>query len=157
MVALQSGIKFVTGHILAGSTLIVGALLVMMACYLFGIATSSDGIDNPVAVVPEFLMLMFLTGCVAVAVSTGCFLASTLLTAIRSKRPFKPWLPVVLSPIFGFPIAYSLFGRSDSQTFALVVAFALSACFALYWTVLVSSGALVDFLAGRKAAHENEE
>ena len=147
----QSAMKFITGHVLAGTTLIGGALVFMAVCYVAGIATSIEGIDSPAAAVPEFLLLMLLAGGVAIAVSTGCFLVSVLLTLVRWKWRFWSWLPLLLAPAFGFPIAYGFFGQAEDGTFALVVASTLSVCFALYWAVLMGSAAVVDFFKGTKA------
>jgi Na+/H+ antiporter NhaB len=146
MVTLHTTLKFIVGHVLAGAVVILGTLLVALICYLIGLATAPHGIDTPVAVIPEFLMLMFMAGGFAVIASTASFLISTLLTWLRTKRRFPVWLPVVVVPLFTFIVVLLGFGETRGWDFVAVVTGSAFIYFGIYWTLLASSGAVLDFL-----------
>ena len=83
MVTFHTVLKFMVGHVLAGAVIILGTLFVTFMSYVTGLATAPHGVDTPVAVIPEFLSLMFMAGAFAVLASTGLFLISTLLQWLR--------------------------------------------------------------------------
>ena len=145
MSKFHTTLKFVLGHVLAGMAVMVGTVLFAAACYLILLATAPEGIENPVAGIPEFLMLMFMAGVFAVAVSTGLFLISVFLTVLRSKRSFPVWLPVLIVTLVAFAAAcLALAGTGDwaSIVFLTVASFVY---FGTYWTILTSSAAVLDF------------
>ena len=146
MVTLHSGLKFVVGHVLAGAVVILGTLLVTFVCYLLGLATAPAGIDNPIAMIPEFLALMFMAGVFAVVLSTASFGVSVLLTWLRTKRHFPVWLPVIAVPLVTFLVVLLLYGRTRDMSFVAVVTGLVLVYFGIYWTLLTSSGAVIDFL-----------
>ena len=43
MVTFHTVLKFFIGHVLAGAVIILGTLLVTFVCYVFGLATASQG------------------------------------------------------------------------------------------------------------------
>ena len=126
--------------------MILGTLLVTFVCYLLGLATAAGGIDNPMAVVPEFLALMFLAGVFALVLSTASFVASVLLTWLRARRYFPAWLPVFAVPLVTFLVVVLLYGRTRDMSFVAVVTGLAFVYFGIYWTLLTSSGAVIDFL-----------
>lgn len=134
------------GHVLAGAGVILGTLAVTFVFYVTGLATAPHGIDTPVAVVPEFLMLMFMAGVVAVTASVGSFLISVILTWLRSLRRFPVWLPVVLIPLLTFVVVLLIYARSKDMVFMTTVTGAVLVYFGIYWTLLTMSGAALDFL-----------
>jgi hypothetical protein len=134
------------GHILAGAVIISGTLLFTLVCYFFGLATSSYGIDTPAAVIPEFLALMFMASVFAVAVSTGAFILSTLFQWLRSKWHFPVWLPLIIVPPLTFLVTLLVFGRARGLEFAALVTGMSFLFFSIYWTLFVSSGAVLDFI-----------
>jgi hypothetical protein len=146
MVTLHTGLKFVVGDVLAGAVVILGTLLVTGVCYLFGLATAPRGIDTPVAVIPEFLALMFTAGVFAVFLSTASFVVSVLLTWLRTKRHFPAWLPVIALPLVTFLVVLLLYGRTRDMSFVAVVTGLAFLYFGIYWTLFTSSGAVIDFL-----------
>jgi hypothetical protein len=145
MVTFHTALKFTIGHVLAGGVAILGTLLVTLVCYIIGLATASHGIDTPMAVIPEFLMLMFMAGVFAVIASTASFLISILLTWLRTKRHFPAWLPIVVIPMFTFIVVLLTFGQTRGLDFVAVVTGAAFVYFGIYWTLLASSGAVLDF------------
>ena len=145
MVTLHTVLKFVVGHVLAGAVVIFGTLLVTFVCYVIGLATAPHGIDTPVAVIPEFLTLMFMAGVFAVIVSSASFLISTLLNWLRTKRSFPAWLPVLAIPLFTFAVVVFAFGQTRGLSFVAVVTGTAFVYFGIYWTLLTSSGAVLDF------------
>ena len=149
MTTVHTVVKFLVGHVLAGATVIVGTLLVALVCYVVGLATAPHGIDTPMAVIPEFLTLMFLAGAFAVSASTGSFLISLLLTWLRTKRHFPVWLPVMLVPVLTFIVVLVVCGRSKGMSFMAVVTGAAFVYFGIYWGLLTSSAAVLDFLRRR--------
>ncbi|MBA4147555.1 MAG: hypothetical protein H0X66_05530 [Verrucomicrobia bacterium] len=153
MVTFHIILKFIVGHVLAGAVVILGTLLVTLVCYIVGLATAPQGIDTPAAVIPEFLMLMFVTGVFAVAASTGSFVISTLLTWLRTKRPFPVWLPVVVIPLLTFVVVLLAFGQTRGMDFVALVTGLAFVYFAIYWTLLTSSSAVLGF-ARRKLSRE---
>jgi hypothetical protein len=144
MVAFHTSLKFVVGHVLAGAVVIFGTLLVTLVCYIIGLATAPDGIDTPVAVIPEFLGLMFMAGFFAVMISTVSFVISVLLTWLRSKWPFPVWFPILAIPILTFVIVLLVSRPTDLSLVALVTGAAFI-YFSIYWTLLTSSGAALDY------------
>jgi hypothetical protein len=145
MVTLHTALKFVVGHVLAGAVVILGTLFVTFVCYVFGLATAPHGIDTPVAVIPEFLTLMFMVGVFAVILSTASFVVSVLLTWLRAKRRFPVWLPVAAIPLLTFIVVLLLYGRTRDMSFVAVVTGTAFVYFGIYWTLLTSSGAVLDF------------
>ena len=139
--------KFVAGHTLAGAVVILGTLMVTLVFYVIGLASSPQGIETPVAVLPEFLALMFTVGVFAVLVSTASFLLSVLLTWLRTKRNFPAWLPVVTIPVLAFVVVLLVFGRTIDKGFVAAVSGAAFVYFGTYWTILTSSGAVLDFFS----------
>ncbi len=146
MVTFHTALKFVVGHVLAGAVVILGTLLVALACYVIGLATAPHGIDTPAAVIPEFLTLMFMVGVFALVASTASFLISVLLTWLRTKRHFPAWLPVVTIPLLTFVVVLVIFGRTRDMSFVAVVTGMAFVYFGIYWVLLTSSGAVLDFL-----------
>ncbi|MDB6021605.1 MAG: hypothetical protein JWQ04_1462 [Pedosphaera sp.] len=146
MVTFHTVLKFLVGHILAGAVIILGTLLFTFVCYVAGLATAPHGIDTPVAVIPEFLMLMFMAGLVAVIASTGSFLISTLLTWLRTKRHFPAWLPIAVVPLVAFLIIFLIFGRTKDLAFIAAGAGGVFVYFGIYWTLLTTSAAVLDFI-----------
>jgi hypothetical protein len=153
MITLHTTLKFIVGHVLAGAVVILGTLLVALVCYIIGLAAAPHGIDTPVAVIPEFLMLMFMAGVFAVIASTASFLISVLLTWLRTKRRFPVWLPVVVVPLFTFIVVLLGFGETRGLDFVAVVTGSAFIYFGIYWTLLTLSNALLDF-ARRKLSRE---
>jgi hypothetical protein len=88
---------------------------------------------------------MFMAGVFAVIVSTASFLTSVLLTWIRTKRRFPAWLPVFVIPLLAFIVVLLAFGRTRDRGFVGVVTGAAFVYFGVYWTLLTSSGAVLDF------------
>lgn len=146
MVTLHSALKFVAGHVLAGAVIILGTLFVTFACYVIGLATAPHGIDTPVAVIPEFLTLMFMAGIFAVIASTASFLISALLVWLRTKRHFPAWLPLVVIPSATFILTLLIFGPTRGLDFVGLMTALAFVYFGTYWTLLTSSGAVLDFL-----------
>jgi hypothetical protein len=146
MVTFHTVVKFLVGHILAGAVVILGTLFVTFVCYIIGLATASGGIDTPMAEIPLFLMLMFMAGVVAVSASTGSFLISVLLTWLRSKRRFPAWLPVIAIPLLAFVVVFLIHGQTKDMAFVAIVTGAVFVYFGIYWTLLTSSSAVLDFL-----------
>lgn len=126
--------------------MILGTLLVTFVCYVVGVATAAGGIDNPIAVIPEFFALMFLAGVFAVVFSTAAFVVSVLLTWLRAKRFFPAWLPVFAVPLVTFLVVVLLYGRTREMSFVAVVTGLAFVYFGIYWTLLTSSGAVIDLL-----------
>jgi len=153
MVTSHTILKFIVGHVLAGAVVILGTLLVALVCYIVGLATASQGIDTPVAVIPEFLMLMSMAGVFAVIVSTASFVISTLLTWLHTKRQFPAWLPVIVIPLLTFVVALLAFGQTRGMVFVALVTGLAFVYFGIYWTLLTSSSAVLDF-ARRKLSRE---
>jgi hypothetical protein len=145
MVTFHTALKFVVGHVLAGAVVILGTLLVALVCYVIGLATAPHGIDTPVAVIPEFLSLMLMAGVFAVIASTASFLISVLLSWLRAKLRFPAWLPVVGVPLLTFVVVLPAFGRTRDMSFVAVVTGTAFVYFGVYWTLLTSSGAVLDF------------
>lgn len=149
-------LKFIVGHVLAGAVIILGTLFVTLVCYVVGLATAPQGIDNPVAVIPEFLALMFLAGVFAVAASTCSFLISAFLQWLRSKQYFPVWLPLFVVPLLTSLVAFLAFGRTGDRAFGWIETGMTFVYFGIYWTLLTSSAAVLDFLrrklSGQKAA-----
>jgi len=139
-------LKFVVGHVLAGAVLILGTLFFALVCYMVGLATTSQGIDSPVAVIPEFLSLMFMAGAFAVVVSTGSFLISSLLQWLRSKRHFPVWLPFFFVPLLTFVVVFLAFGQTRDMTFVALVTGMAFVYFGIYWALLTSSATVLDFI-----------
>lgn len=146
MVTLHTALKFVVGHFLAGAIVILGTLLVTCMCYLIGLANAPHGIDTPVAMIPEFLSLMFMAGVVAVAASTGSFLISSFLIWLRAKRQFPAWLPIFVIPTVAFVTVFLIFGRTKDMIFVTVLTGAVFVYFGVYWTLLTSSSAVLDYV-----------
>jgi hypothetical protein len=146
MITFHTVLKFMVGHILAGAVVILGTLLVTFVCYIIGLATASEGIGTPVAEIPLFLMLMLMAGVVAVSASTGSFLISVLLTRLRSKRRFPAWLPVIAIPLLAFVVVFLIFGKTKDMAFVAIVTGAIFVYFGIYWTLLTTSSAVLDFL-----------
>ncbi|MGZ4974156.1 MAG: hypothetical protein ACXWDN_15450 [Limisphaerales bacterium] len=153
MATFHTALKFVVGHVLAGAVVIIGTLLVTLACYIVGIATATHGIDTPVAVIPEFLMLMFMAGVFAVIASTASFVISVLLTWLRAKRQFPAWLPVIVIPLLTFIVVLLAFGQTRGMDFVGLVTGLAFIYFGIYWALLTSSSAVLDF-ARRKFSRE---
>jgi len=145
MVTFHTVLKFIVGHVLAGAVVILGTLLVTFVCYVVGLATAPHGIDTPVAEIPLFFMLMFMACVVAVVASTGSFLISVLLTWLRSKRHFPAWLPVVAIPLLAFVVVFVIYGQTKDMVFLTVVTGGVFVYFGIYWTLLTSSSAVLDF------------
>jgi hypothetical protein len=141
--------KFVLGHVLAGAALIVGTLSVTFMCYIVGLTKSSDSFDTPAAEIPLFLYLMFMAGIFAVIASTSSFLISVLLTWVRMKRHFPAWLPVVIVPLLTFVVVVLIFGRTKDMAFVALVTGLAFLYFGIYWTLLLSSAAVLDFVRHR--------
>ena len=146
MVTFHTVLKFLVGHILAGAVVVLGTLLVTFVSYIIGLATAPDGIDTPMAEIPLFLMLMFMSGVVAVSASIGSFLISVLLTWLRSKRRFPAWLPVIAIPLLAFVVVFLIYGQTKDMIFVAIVTGAVFVYFGIYWTLLTSSSAVLDFL-----------
>jgi hypothetical protein len=153
MVSSHTVLKFIAGHVLAGAVVILGTLIVTLVGFVIGLATAPQGIDTPVAVIPEFLMLMFGAGFFAVLVSTASFLLSALLTWLRTKRNFPAWLPVIFVPVLTFVVVRLVFGQTKGMSFVATVTGTAFVYFGIYWTLLTSSGAVLDFL-GRKLSFQ---
>ena len=154
MVTFHTVLKFLVGHILAGAVVIVGTLFVTFLCYVIGLATAPEGIDTPVAEIPLFLMLMLMAGAFAVVASTASFLTSVLLTWLRTKRRFPAWLPVLAVPLLTFVVVLLAFGRTRGMDFVAVVTGSTFVYFGIYWTLLTSSGAVLDFLRRKLSRHQ---
>ena len=154
MMTFHTVLKFLVGHILAGAVVILGTLFVAFVCYVVGLATASEGIDIPVAEIPFFLMLMFMAGVFAVGASTASFLASVLLTWLRTKQHFPSWLPVLAVPLVAFVVVALAFGRTKGMDFVAVVTGSAFVYFGIYWTLLTSSGAVLDFLRRKLSRHK---
>ena len=154
MVTLHTTLKFVVGHVLAGAVVILGTLLVTLLCYIISLATAPHGIDTPMAVIPEFLALMFMAGVFAVIASTASFLISILLTWLRSKRRFPAWLPVVVIPLITFVAVYLIYGRTRDMGFVGVATGLAFLYFGIYWTLLMTSEAVLDFFRRKCSAHK---
>jgi hypothetical protein len=146
MATFHTILKFVAGHILAGAVIIFGTLFVAFVCYLAGLATAPQGIATPFAVIPEFLMLMFTVSVFAVIVSTSSFLVSALLQWLRSKRHFPVWLPLLLIPVLTFLLVLVMFARTRGMAFVALITGMTFMYFGVYWTLLTSSAAVLDFL-----------
>ncbi len=146
MVTFHTVLKFLVGHILAGAVVILGTLLATFVCYIIGLVTASGGVDTPMAEIPQFLLLMFMAGVVAVSASTGSFLISVLLTWLRSKRRFPAWLPVIAVPLLAFVVVFLIHGQTKDMAFLAIVTGAVFAYFGTYWTLLTSSSAVLDYL-----------
>jgi hypothetical protein len=146
MVKFHTTLKFIVGHVLAGAVVILGTLLVTFVCYIIGLATAPDGIDTPMAVIPEILMLMFMAGVFAVIASTASFLISVLLTWLRTKRHFPAWLPVVAIPLLSFLVVLPIFGQTRGLNFVAALTGAVFVYFGIYWTLLTSSSTVLNFL-----------
>ena len=157
MITFHTVLKFLVGHILAGAVVILGTLLVTFVCYIIGLATASGGIDTPVAEIPMFLMLMFMAGVVAVSASTGSFLISVLLTWLRSKRRFPAWLPVIGIPLLAFVAVFLIHGQTKDMVFVAIVTGAVFVYFGIYWTLLTSSSAVLDFLRRKFMREDSHE
>lgn len=145
MVTFHTALKFAVGHVLAGAVVILGTLLVTVVSYVIGLATAPHGIDTPVAVIPEFLMLVFTAGVFAIIISTASFLISVLLTWLRTKRYFPAWLPIVAIPLLTFVVVLLVFGRTKDMNFVETMTGTAFVYFGVYWALLTSSGAVLDF------------
>lgn len=145
MVTSHTILKFIVGHALAGAVVILGTLFVALVCYIVGLATAPQGIDTPVAVIPELLILMFMAGVSAVIVSTASFVISALLTWLRMKRQFPAWLPVIVIPLLTFVVVLLAFGQTRGMGFVALVTGLAFVYFGIYWTLLTSSGVVLDF------------
>ena len=154
MVTLHTALKFVVGHVLAGAVVILGTLFVALVCYVIGLATAPHGIDTPMAMIPEFLTLMFMAGVFALVVSTSSFLISVLLTWLRTKRHFPAWLPVIVVPVLTYIAVLLAFGRTMDMAFMAAVTGAAFVYFGIYWTLLTSSAAVLDFLRRRLSSQK---
>ena len=146
-------LKFIVGHVLAGAVVIFGTLLVALVCYIIGLARAAHGIDTPAAEIPFFLTLMCMAGLFALIASTGSFLVSTLLTWLRAKRHFPAWVPVVAIPLMTFGFVLPVFGRSKGLDFVAVVTGAVFIYFGIYWALLMSSAAFLDFFRRKFSRH----
>ena len=146
MVTFHTTLKFLVGHILAGAVVIFGTLFVTFVCYVLGLTTAVHGIEMPAAEIPFFLTLMFMAGVVAVTASTGSFLISVLLTWLSSKRHFPAWLPIIAIPLLAFVVVFLMFGQTKDMIFVAVVTGGVFIYFGIYWTLLTSSSAVLDFL-----------
>jgi hypothetical protein len=146
MVRFHTALKFIIGHVLAGATIILGTLFVTFVCYLLGLAKAHDSFDTPAAELPFFLSLMFMSGIFAVIASTVSFLISVFLTWLRTKRRFSVWLPIVVVPLLTFIVVLPVFGRTRGLDFVWVATGLAFLYFGIYWTLLTSSGAVLDFL-----------
>ena len=146
MVTTQSVLKFIIGHVLAGAVVISGTLLVAFVCYIIGLTTAAGGIDTPPAEFSLFLMIMFMTAVFAVMASTASFLVSVFLTWLRTKRPFPVWAPILLVPVLTLAIILPIFRKTQGIDFVLVVTGVAFVYFGIYWTILTSSAAVLDFL-----------
>ena len=154
MVTFHTILRFIVGHVLAGAVVILGTLLVTLVCYIVGLATARQGIDTPVAVIPEFLMVMFMAGVFAVIASTVSFLISALLTWFRTKRQFPAWLPVLVIPLLTFIVVLLAFGQTRGMDFVALVTGLAFVYFGIYWTLLMSSSAVLDFARGKLSSRE---
>jgi hypothetical protein len=141
----HTALKFIVGHVLAGAVIILGTLFVTFVCYIVGLASAPQGIDTPVAEIPFFLTLMFMVGVFAIGVSTGSFLISTLLQWLRTKWHFSVWLPVFVVPLLTFLVVLLAFGRTRDMAFVELVTGMAFVYFGIYWILLMSSAAVLDF------------
>ena len=146
MVRSHTVLKFIIGHVLAGATIILGTLLVTFVCYLLGLVKAHNSFDTPAAEIPFFLTLMFTSGVFAVIASSASFLISVLLTWLRTKRPFSVWLPIILVPLLTFIVILPAFGRTRGFDFVWAATGLAFLYFGIYWTLLTSAGAVIDFL-----------
>lgn len=153
MVTFHTILKFIVGHVLAGAVVILGTLLVTLVCYIVGLATTPQGIDTPAAVIPEFLILIFTAGVFAVIASTASFVISALLTWLRTKRQFPAWLPVIVIPLLTFVVVLLGFGQTRGMDFIALVTGLAFVYFGIYWALLTSSSAVLDFVR-RKLSSE---
>ena len=134
------------GHVLAGATVILGTLLVTAVGYFAGLVTSPGGIENPVAVIPEFLSLMLMCGAYAVIASTCSFLISVLLQWVRSKWLFPVWLPLIVVPLVTLLVTLPLFEQTRGLPFVELVTGTAVIYFGIYWLVLATSAAVLNYL-----------
>lgn len=148
-VTFHSVLKFIVGHVLAGAVVILGTLLVTLVCYIVGLATDSKGLDTPVAEIPFFLSLMFMAGVAAIIASTSSFLISIFLLWLRSKRPFPFWLPILMVPLLTSVFVLLIFGSAKDMQFMAATTGMAFVYFGIYWTILMSSSAVLDFLRSK--------
>jgi hypothetical protein len=67
------------------------------------------------------------------------------LTWLRAKRRFPAWLPVVGVPLLTFIVVLLVFRETRDMSFVAVVTSLAFVYFGIYWTLLTSSGAVIDF------------
>jgi hypothetical protein len=151
MATFHSVLKFLVGHILAWAVVILGTLGVTLAGYVWGLSTTPDAMDTPVAAFAAFLGVMIMTGLFAVGASTGCFLVSVLLSWLRSQKQFPVWLPVILVPTVTFFFMLLLVWGTQDLSFVGLVTGLVFVYFGVYWTLLTFSGAVLDFFRRRFA------
>ncbi len=96
---------------------------------------------------------MLMAGVFAVIASTASFMISALLSWLRTKRQFPLWLPVIVIPLLAFVVVLLAFGHSRGTDFVALVTGLVFVYFGIYWTLLVSSSAVLDF-ARRKLSRE---
>ena len=146
MVKSNTNIKFMVGHALAGAVVILGTLLVAAVGYIIGLSTAPKGVNTPASVIPDFFKLMFTAGVVAVIVAATSFLVSVFLMWFRTRRLFPLWLPLLVVPALAcFVVLF--FGDLE---FVATMTSASFIYFGVYWTLLLSSGAVLDFLHQRR-------
>jgi hypothetical protein len=144
MVKSNTNIKFMVGHALAGAVVILGTLLVAAIGYIMGLASAPKGSAG--SVIPGFFKLMFTASVVAVIVAATSFLTSVFLMWFRTKRHFPLWLPVLIVPPLACFVAL-FFGDLE---FVATMTSASFIYFGIYWALLLSSSALLDFLRERR-------
>ena len=146
MIKSHAILKFLVGHLLASGIVSLGTVLVTVVCYFIGLTRSHDSFDTPAAEIPLFLMVMFAALVLAAIASAGSFVISVFLTWLRTKRPFSAWLPVFIIPVLTFLATLPVFGAARGIDFVWTVTGLTFVYFGIYWTLLTSSGALLDFL-----------
>jgi hypothetical protein len=156
MATFHSVLKFLVGHILAGAVVILGTLGVMLAGYAWGLSTTPDAMDTPVAAFAAFLGVLIMTALFAVGASAGCFLVSVLFTWMRSQKHFPVWLPVIFLPTVTFFFMLLLFWGTQDLSLVGIVTGLVFVYFGVYWTLLTFSGAVLDFIRRRLAERKTD-
>ncbi len=148
--ATSNAVKFVIGHVLAGVALISGILLLAAVLYGFGLATAPSGVDNPVAVIPEFLFWMLIAFTGALACSTLCFLTTCLFQWFRRKFGIPAWLPPLLVSPIALTVSAAIWWPNERAA-AWGFGWGFSLSFASYWSIVASSNVVADYFFARLA------
>jgi hypothetical protein len=150
MTTCRTFLKSLAVHGFAGAAVVLTTLFVSLLCYIAGVATAPHAAGSLLEPMPSFATWMLAGFVIAAIASIGSFLASLVLTWLRSKWPFPGWIPVLVIPLLALVALLLLCGELRYTIFIALSTVAVFLCFGIYWAVLTSR-ALLDFLRRRSS------